>query len=89
VLVGAIYLMSKLFPKWGMRTLLIPGSLAVAIYVYLAVHGPGVPPHQGDLWPVFLAGAMFLYLWWLVALIFDLVFVWHRYIRMSVPIFRG
>ncbi|HKI05794.1 MAG TPA: hypothetical protein VKK31_27685 [Thermoanaerobaculia bacterium] len=89
VLVGAIYVMSKLFPKWGMRTLLIPGSLAVAIYAYLAVHGPGVPPHQGDLWPVFLAGAMFLYLWWLVALLFDLVFVWHRYIRMSVPIFKG
>jgi hypothetical protein len=37
--------------------------------------------HQ--LWPVFLATAFFLYIWWLVALLFDLTFVWHRYIRFS------
>jgi hypothetical protein len=34
-------------------------------------------------WPVILAGAAFLYLWWLAILIFDLAFVWHRYIRRS------
>jgi hypothetical protein len=27
-------------------------------------------------------------LWWLVALLFDLTFVWHRYIRKSVPVFK-
>lgn len=35
-------------------------------------------------WPVLLSGAVFLYLWWLAALIFDLAFVWQRYIRNSV-----
>lgn len=34
-------------------------------------------------WPVVLAGAAFLYLWWLAILIFDLAFVWHRYVRRS------
>ena len=78
----AIYFFSKLFPSWGMRTLLIPGGIAVASVVFIYLQG-GV---RGDLWPVFLAGAVFLYLWWLVALIFDLTFVWHRYIRKSVPV---
>jgi hypothetical protein len=31
-----------------------------------------------------LGDRIFLYLWWLVALVFDLVFVWQRYIRWSV-----
>lgn len=35
-------------------------------------------------WPVLLSGAIFLYLWWLAALIFDLGFVWQRYIRNSL-----
>ena len=42
----------------------------------LQVHPP--------VWPVLLSGAFFLYLWWLAALIFDLAFVWQRYIRNSV-----
>ena len=76
-----IYFASKLFPSWGMRTLLIPGGIAVVSVVFIYLKGV-----RGDLWPVFLAGAAFLYLWWLVALIFDLTFVWHRYIRKSVPV---
>ena len=35
-------------------------------------------------WPVLLAAAGFLYLWWLATLIFDLAFVWQRYVRHSV-----
>lgn len=35
----------------------------------------------GPLWQVLLAGGAALYLWWLATLFFDLVFVWHRYIR--------
>jgi hypothetical protein len=35
-------------------------------------------------WPVVLAGLAFLYLWWLATLIFDLAFVWQRYVRGSV-----
>jgi hypothetical protein len=39
---------------------------------------------HSSVWPVLLCGAAFLYLWWLAALIFDLGFVWHRYIRHSL-----
>ena len=35
------------------------------------------------LWPLFIGGALFLYLWWLSILFFDLVFVWRKYIRRS------
>jgi hypothetical protein len=35
----------------------------------------------GPIWPVFPAGAAFLYLWWLAIITFDLTFVWHLYIR--------
>jgi len=38
------------------------------------------------LWPVAMGGAAFLYLWWLAILVFDLAFVWHRYIRQSVGV---
>ena len=34
-------------------------------------------------WPVVLATFASLYLWWLAALLFDLIFVWHLYIRHS------
>jgi hypothetical protein len=37
-----------------------------------------------NVWPVLLGGAAFLYLWWLAALIFDLGFVWQRYIRHAL-----
>jgi hypothetical protein len=36
---------------------------------------------HGPLWRVLVAIAAFLYLWWLGSLVFDLVFVWHRYIQ--------
>lgn len=41
---------------------------------------------QVPVWPVVLAGFAFLYLWWLGILMFDLTFVWHRYIRRSVAV---
>ncbi|HEX2853048.1 MAG TPA: hypothetical protein VHO24_07415 [Opitutaceae bacterium] len=37
--------------------------------------------HTGALWRVLVAGGASLYLWWLATLVFDLIFVWHRYIR--------
>ncbi len=44
-----------------------------------------VPP---PVWPVLLAGVGFLYLWWLATLIFDLAFVWNRYVRGGVALQR-
>lgn len=81
LLAGVSWLLSLLRPKWGMRALLIPGTLTTTAYLYFFLQAAPAP--HGDLWPVLLAGALFLYLWWLVALLFDLVFVWHRYIRRS------
>jgi hypothetical protein len=36
---------------------------------------------HGPLWRVLVAVLAFLYLWWLGSQLFDLVFVWHRYIQ--------
>jgi hypothetical protein len=43
---------------------------------------------MGPIWPLILAGAAFLYLWWLAALVFDLAVVWHYYIRESAILDR-
>jgi hypothetical protein len=40
-----------------------------------------VPESEVPVWPVLLAGAAFLYLWWLATLLFDLAVVWWHYIR--------
>jgi hypothetical protein len=32
-------------------------------------------------WALLLANAGFLYLWWLSTLLFDLVYIWHQFIR--------
>ncbi len=64
------------------------GSMQV---VQGSTQSPAGPPTGNDrgkenpqIWPVLLAGAAYLYLWWLGILLFDLVFIWHRYIRQSV-----
>jgi hypothetical protein len=72
------WLAEKSFPKWGLRTLVIFGGVAMAMILIGAISDHA---NQGSLWPVFLATAFALYLWQTVILTFDLVFVWHRYIR--------
>jgi hypothetical protein len=47
------------------------------------VHGS---PDRDSLWPLLLSGAGALYLWWLAALLFNLVFIWHYYIRHEAAI---
>src|SRR5262249_28525815 len=68
-------------PNWGMRTLLIPAATGLALYLVDKVELTSLSFLQA--WSLLLASAFFFYLWWLVALLFDLVFVWHRYIRHS------
>jgi hypothetical protein len=78
----ANFLASRLKQAWGTQALLMPGGLAVAYVLYSHIQAnERFELHQ--LWPLFMAAAVFLYLWWLVALLFDLVFVWHRYIRYA------
>jgi hypothetical protein len=63
------------------RPLVLPGAALMLIVIIYGMRNGGVGQ---PLWPLVLASAAFIYLWWLSILIFDLVFVWHRYIRHSV-----
>ncbi len=85
------YPLLRLFAR-GMRPLLIVGGLATAALVVTRIFvATGPPPRDPptlhaptSVWPLALAGAVFIYLWWLAALLFDLGFIWHRYVRHSV-----
>ncbi|SAK48221.1 hypothetical protein AWB76_01168 [Caballeronia temeraria] len=70
-------------PHWARRILVALGTLMMVLIVGVRLWGDlaGKP-----LWPVVLGGAFFLYAWWLAILIFDLAFVWHRYVRNSVAL---
>ena len=63
-----------------MKPLMALGGLAalfVLINLILTRHPAKL---EQSLWALALANGAFLYLWWLGALLFDLVYVWHRYI---------
>jgi hypothetical protein len=71
------------WPKRSVRFLPILGvCAATALIVGLLFRLDAM----SALWPIVLGGAAFLYLWWLATLMFDLVFIWHRYIRHSVAV---
>ena len=72
----------RLFAR-GMRPLMIVGGLAVAALVAYRILQTPVRSAK-SFWPLLLGGAVFIYLWWLAALIFDLAFTWHRYVRYAV-----
>ena len=75
------YLFGALLPSWGVVPLMLAGSIVVASKVLYHVLQAKQVNEVGPIWPVFLATAAFLYLWWLAILIFDLVVIWHWYIR--------
>ena len=70
-------------PRFARRTLLGLGAAAVFVIVVKRLFGADT---DAPAWPVVLAGLAFLYLWWLGILLFDLAFIWHRYIRQSVAV---
>ena len=70
-------------PRLGRRALIALGTGMVVIMVVNRLVRAEV---DAPAWPVVLAGVAFLYLWWLSILLFDLAFVWHRYIRQSVAV---
>ena len=43
---------------------------------------------EGRAWPLVLAGAAFLYLWWIAALVFDITVVWHHFIKREAYLRR-
>jgi hypothetical protein len=85
ILVAAVAYFSVHYPRLGAKTLIVPGAITVAVII-----GGGIAKtwllssaDRGSLWPVLLSGVAFLYLWWLAVVLFDLIFVWHHYIRGS------
>jgi succinate dehydrogenase hydrophobic anchor subunit len=75
---------ARKYPMLGVKPLLWFGGAGVLAIIADYLYAPGnANPGRGAIWPVVLAGALFLYLWWLTILFFDLIFVWHRYIQTS------
>src|SRR4029077_18093959 len=69
----------------GARPLLISGGLLAAMLIFFRAYD--FLPQDSTPKPfllVVLSAAAFLYLWWLAIILFDLTFVWHRYIRLGV-----
>jgi len=61
--------------------LLLTGGGGIAVLLGMALLSGA---NHGPFWTILIGGSAFLYLWWLAILVFDLVFVWHRYIRLSM-----
>ncbi|MEJ7873437.1 MAG: hypothetical protein WKF67_14360, partial [Rubrobacteraceae bacterium] len=82
-----VYYLGIRRPHWGLRPLVILGTIGAAgaggFFIYADRAGERLSTDVGSLWPFVLAILAFLYLWWLAALLFDLAFVWHLYIRRS------
>jgi hypothetical protein len=69
-------------PRLGRYVLMAFGTLILAAIIAMQI----IEGLTKASWPVVVGGAMFLYLWWLGILVFDLTFIWHRYIRRSVAV---
>jgi len=74
---------SRSKPDWGMKPLMGLAGLTTLVIIFGLMTWKNWGGKDSSTWPLVLAGAAFIYLWWLAALIFDLTFVWHRYIRLN------
>jgi hypothetical protein len=88
LLVALVCGVSAAQPSWGMVPLILMGIVAVVGKLACGLRASGCPDVVGPLWPALIAGVAFFYLWWLAALLFDLVFVWHLYIRHARLLLR-
>jgi len=86
-LIGAstgVIVLSWLFgstrPQWGATPMILMGTGGITICALIIVG----TDHEGPTWPLVVATAAFLYLWLLAALLFDLIVIWHVYIRSSL-----
>jgi hypothetical protein len=73
------WVMAFALPRRGILMLLFYGALLAALSISGCLRHLS-PDNTPSFWPVALASAGFLYLWWLAAVMFDLTFMWHRYI---------
>jgi hypothetical protein len=72
-------LLGKWRPDWGMIPLVSLGGIAAFAVLLSLLHKDSAALNR-SIWPLLLANAGFLYLWWLSAMVFDLVYIWHRFI---------
>ena len=68
------------FPTARTKPLVVLGGTAIIWSVFQLTILRG---YDNAIWPILIGGAIFLYGWWLSVLLFDLAFIWHRYIRSS------
>jgi hypothetical protein len=87
IVAGAIALLCGVLASWwperGARFLPVVG-LAATVYLIAELLWSNREGMQ--MWPIVLGGAIFFYLWWVATLLFDLVFIWHRYIRHAAAL---
>jgi hypothetical protein len=78
VLGTTAYLAGRIFPRLKLRVLMwsAAGTVIGGSLLWQAL-GSGIGK---SLWPILLGGAVFLYMWWLAALFFDVILIWRRYI---------
>jgi hypothetical protein len=83
IISGAPWLL-KGRPGLGRRLMVGLGATFVGIAViYGATESESFKAGNQVMWPLVLSALAFIYLWWLGIVLFDLAFVWHRYIRNS------
>lgn len=70
-------------PRTGRGQKSMIGAVGAGLIILALWNHVAATTERGPLWRVFGAIAVFLYLWWLAALLFDLLFVWHRYIQQD------
>ena len=82
---GVVVLLSFLIgvfrPQWGVKSLLYVAAAGTVWRIAQLLEVFGETHDTGPLWPLVFAVALSIYLWWLGALLLDLVTVWHLYIR--------
>ena len=66
-------------PGWGAKTLPVSGLIAALLLVFHLIAAD--KDNTVEVWPMALGAAAFFYLWWIATLLFDLVFVWHWFVR--------
>jgi hypothetical protein len=81
MLIALAYFFAAMFPLRGVTPLMLAGAIIVVGKVAWHLWTAKAENDIGPIWPVFLGTAGFLYLWWLATLFFDLVVIWHWYIR--------
>jgi hypothetical protein len=74
---------ARRWPRSRLIPLLAAAIVITAITLWIPINQQDLDL-SGPLWPALLGGVAFVYLLWLAILLFDLTFIWHRYIRFAL-----